>query len=41
MDIYRANHNNVNIVRNDYLTELAFLLMKPAIERRITVASIP
>lgn len=41
MNIYRANHNNVNIVRSDYLTELAFLLMKPAIERRITVPSIP
>lgn len=41
LNIFRDNKNNTMICRRDYLKDLAFQLVKPAIQRRISIETIP
>ncbi|XP_046670964.1 piggyBac transposable element-derived protein 4-like [Homalodisca vitripennis] len=41
LNIYRANHNNENVIRYKYLSTRALDLMKPAIHRRISITTLP
>lgn len=41
INIFRANNNEQNVVRREYLSTLALELMKPAVNRRMNLESIP
>lgn len=41
INVYRANNNNQNVLRREYLSTLAIELMKPAVQRRISLENIP
>lgn len=41
LNIYRANQNYTDVVRKNFLQDLALELMKPAIQRRINLQNVP